>query len=168
MTKRDFFIIALKLFGLDLIVGTLFSTIPNNIIHSLNYIDLTSIMWTSLVFVVTIGLFWLFIAKADWVVGFLNLDKGFKDDRIEFGSLNSSDIIKIGIFVIGGLVMIDFIPKFLSHTYWAFKGNIAGREFDDRDKFNLAVSGLNVLLGYLLVTNYQFVADRFKSKKTGE
>ena len=168
MTKRDFFIIALKLFGLNVIVSTLFSTIPNYMIQSLSYMDLTSIIWTSLVLVVTIGLFWLFIAKADWVVGLLNLDKGFKDDRIEFGHLNSSDIIKIGVFISGGLVMINFIPKFLSHAYWAFKGSIAGREFDHGDQFNLAVSGLNVLLGYLLMTNYQFVADRFKSKKAEE
>jgi hypothetical protein len=77
-------------------------------------------------------------------------------------------LVKIGIFVIGGLLFIKNIPGLLSNVFWAFKGEVAGLEFTEKDKFNLAVSGLNVLLGYLLFTNYEIVASRLNKKKDGD
>ena len=165
MTKRDFLVLMIKLFGLYSAVTTMFSVLPNNIIFALGHLDATIAVWVTVVFVVTIGLFWLLTFKADRLVGFLKLERGFNDDRIELGNIKADDIIKIGTFVIGGLLLIKSIPGLLSNLFWAFKGYIAGIEFGEKDKFNLTVSVLNVLLGYLLFANYDFVARRLTKKK---
>ena len=65
-------------------------------------------------------------------------------------------------------MIVDNIPGLLSQTFWAFKGDIVGQEFSSKDKFNLTVSGLNVLIGYLLITNLNFVSRRLTSKKDVE
>ena len=168
MTKRDFLILMIKLFGLSSAVTSIFSVLPNNVMFSFGHIDITVIIWLVVVSIVTVGLFWLLTFKADKLVDLLKLDKGFTDDRIEIGNIKTEDLVKIGIFVIGGLLFIKNIPGLLSNVFWAFKGEVAGLEFTEKDKFNLAVSGLNVLLGYLLFTNYDIVARRLNKKKDGD
>jgi hypothetical protein len=168
MTKRDFLILMIKLFGLYSIVTTLFSALPGNVIFAMGHFDFTIAVWILVVFVVTMGLFWLLTFKADRLVDLLKLEHGFVDDRIELGSIKPEDIIKIGTFVIGGLLFLRSIPGFLSGTFWAFKGDIAGLEFSEKDKFDLVVSGLNVMFGYLLFTNYDWVAKRLNGKREGK
>jgi hypothetical protein len=113
---------------------------------------------------VVAGLFWLLIFRADKVVAFLRLESGLSNERIELGNLKTDDIIKIGTFVIGGLLIIDNIPQFLSSAYWVVRGNNPNAS----DRYDLAVSGLSILLGYLLVTNYAFVSRIINVKKDSE
>ena len=162
MTKRDFLILMIKLFGLYSAVTTIFSVLPNNVMFSLGQVDIFVIIWIIIVTVIVAGLFWVLTFRADKLVDLLKLEKGFSDDRIELGDIKSEDIIKTGTFVIGGLLIIENIPGLLSQTFWAFRGEVVGFEFTAKDKFNLGVSGLNVLLGYLLFTNYDAVARRLK------
>ena len=131
---------------------------------SLGHLDATVAAWIVIVLVVTVGLFWLLTFKADRLVDILKLDKGFTGDRIELVNVKSTDIIKIGTLVIGGLLFLKNIPALLSNVFWAFKGDITGLEFSEKDKFNLVVSGLNVIAGYLLFTNYDFVSRRLMNK----
>jgi hypothetical protein len=164
MTKRDFLILMIKLFGLYSAVTTIFSALPNNIAFSLRYIDAFIVAWLIIATLITVGLFWLLTFKADRLVDLLKLDKGFADDRIELGNIKAIDIIKTGVFIIGGLLILKSIPGLLSQIFWAFKGDIAGQEFTAEDKFSLTVNGLNLLLGYLLFTNYDVVARRLRGK----
>ena len=168
MTKRDFFILLIKLFGLHSMVIALFSFLPNNIAFAFQQVDIVVIIWTIIVIAIVVGLFWLLVFEADKVVDLMKLGTGFTDDRIELGNLKSSDIVKTGTFIIGGLMIVDHIPGLLSQTFWAFKGEIVGREFNSKDKFNLTVSVLNVLIGYLLITNLNFVSRLLTSKKDME
>ena len=165
MTKRDFFILVIKLFGLFSLVTSLFSVFPNNISFALMYIDAFSLAWLAVAVFVVIGLFVLLVLRPDKVVSLLRLDKGFDDDRIDLGNLKSSDILKLGIFIIGGLLMLDNIPPFLSHTLFAFKGDVSGKVYDTEDKFRWALNAINLLLGYLLVTNYSSVSKLLKRDK---
>ena len=164
MTKKDFFILTIKLFGLYSAMTTIFSVLPNNILFALGQFDAIVGVWIAVALVVTIGLFWLLTFKADRLVSLLKLEKGFMEDRIELGNIKSDTLIKIGTFIIGGILLIKSIPGLLSNLFWAFKGEVAGVEFAEKDKFNLTVSVLNVLLGYLLFTNYDFVAKRLTKK----
>jgi len=164
MTKRDFFILIIKIFGLLSIVTSLFSVIPSNIFFALMDIDVFSLAWIVVAILVVIGLFVFLVFKADKVVGLLKLDKGFDDERIDLENLNSADIVKIGTFIIGGLLILENIPGFLSHTFFAFKGSVVGQVYDMKDKFYWAVSGFNILLGFLLVTNYSFIARLLRTK----
>jgi membrane-anchored glycerophosphoryl diester phosphodiesterase (GDPDase) len=165
MTKKDFFILMIKLFGLSSAVTNIFSVIPNNIAYAISYFDLVSILWIAGVSAIIIGLFILLVFKAEAIVEFLRLERGFEETRIELGNLNSSDVIKIGTFIIGGLMIIRNIPWFLSNTYWAFKNDIAGIPNGSKDSFNWAVNGLNLIFGYVLITNYDLIVKRFKRKE---
>jgi hypothetical protein len=129
-------------------------------------IDALSILWIAIAAFVVVGLFVVLIFKADKVVRLLKLDKGFDDEKIEIGNLKPTDIIKIGTFIIGGLLILDNIPAFLSHSLFAFKGDVIGLEYNSQDKFRWAVSGLNLIIGFLLLTNYDFVAKKLKTEKT--
>ena len=54
----------------------------------------------------------------------------FDEEKIEIGNLKPTDIIKIGTFIIGGFLILDNIPAFLSHSLFAFKGEIIGLEYN--------------------------------------
>jgi hypothetical protein len=164
MTKRGFFVLLIKVFGLNALVAGIFSTIPNNLMVGFSSVDISVILWTIAVVGIFVGICWILVLKADWLAALLKLDKGFSDERIELGNLSSADIMKLGVFVIGGLLLIRSIPDLLSRVFWAFKGELVGTEFNERDKFNFAVSVLNVLGGYLLMTNYDLVSKFFKDK----
>ncbi len=114
---------------------------------------------------VVVGLIILMIMKSDRVVDVLNLDKGFDDSVIELGNLKAEDIIKIGTFIIGGLLLVNNLPKFLSYTYFAFKGSIIAMKYDIVDNTAWGISALNVIVGYLLITNYEFVVKVLKVNK---
>jgi len=169
MTKREFFILLIKVFGLYSAVATLFSGLPSNVLFGINAeIEIVTYVWLVAVTFLVAGLFWILIFKADKLVDLLKLEKGFSDERIELGNIKSQDIIKIGVFIIGGLLIIKSVPLLLNQLFGSFKGEIIGQEFSARDKFNLGVSVLNLLLGYLLFTNYDTIARRLNKKKEGE
>ncbi len=96
MTKRDFFILIIKLFGLFSVVTSLFTSLPSHFSFALMDIDAFSLIWIGLTAIVVVGLFILLIFKSDKVVDLLRLDKGFEDDSIAFGNLSSIEIVKIG------------------------------------------------------------------------
>ena len=165
MTKRDFFILLVKTFGLYTIVVTLFSVLPGNISFALMHADLTAYLWIGVTIIVFFGLLILLIFFAKHIVNLLKLDKGFDDDRIELGNLKKEDIIKLGCFIIGGIIFLKNIPAFLSHTLFAFKEDLAGMNYGGNNKFLWLVSGINLIIGYLLLTKYYWVARIFTSKK---
>lgn len=169
MTKKDFFTVIIKLFGLYLTIEIVFSTIPNNLSFVLTYIDIPGFIWLLFTAAIVVALFIFLIYKANTITSLLKLEKGFDEDRIDFGNLKISDIVKFAVLIIGGLVFIDSIPVFLSHTLFAFKSS-APKGFDTaqnelikyndiKDYLQWFISGLNLLIGYLLFTNYKKVSE---------
>src|SRR5690554_3443535 len=124
MTKRDFFILLIKLFGLISIVTTLTSVIPGNMVFVSISPDPFTVSWVIVVILVVIGLFSFLVFKAEVLVDLLKLDRGFDDDRIDLGNLGASDVVKLGAFIVGGLLILNNIPAFLSHTLFSFKGSV--------------------------------------------
>lgn len=164
MTKRDFFIVLIKVFGLSSVITTIFSVLPGNIYFALLEIDNIAILWIAVTIIIVIGLFLLLIFRSGKIVSLLKLDKGFDNDKIEIGNLQQQDIIKIGVFIIGGFLILENTPGFLSHTYFALKWDVAGVEYTTQEKFDWGLSGLNLIIGFLLLTNYEWVARLFKTK----
>lgn len=165
MTKRDFFILIIKLFGLTTLITSLLSVVPSTFGFAIANMDLFSLVWIILALLLTLGLFALLVLKADKVAQFLKLEQGFDDNRIELGSLAAYDILKIGTFIIGGFLILDNIPAFLSHTLFAFKESLAHHPYETNDNFYWAVSAINIMLGFVLIRNYGFVARLLRSKK---
>ena len=95
MTKKDFFRIIIKVFGLYFLVTFLFSVLPSNIAFVLIDLGWFEIIWLLAVVLIFALLFILLILKPDKIIGWLKLEKGFDEKRIQFEKFNSENIIKL-------------------------------------------------------------------------
>jgi hypothetical protein len=112
MTKRDFFVLLIKLFGLFFMIKGVF-VIP----LILRRPDIVVLISAIIAFAAIFGLFWLLIFRAGQLVDFLKLEKGLSEERIDFGNIKARDIIKIGTFVIGGLLIFKKYPRIPKQRY---------------------------------------------------
>ena len=175
MTKKDFFRLIIKIFGLYSVISIIFSVFPSNMGFAISQIDLISIVWQIGSLILIILLFMFLIYKPDKIISWLKLDKGFDDDRIDFQNFNNTNILKLAVIVIGGIMLIKNIPAFLSHTLFAFKSAV-GNDIDNsvikytslKDYIYWATSFLNILLGYLMITNYSYISKILKEKDKEE
>ena len=165
MSKRDFFILIIKLFGLYSIITSLFSGLPSQLYFISQSFDPLSLTIGLISVSLIIGLFIFLISKANKVVCLLKLEKGFEEDRIEIGKLDSEQIAKIGAFIVGGLVFLNHLPTFLSQTIFSFKASQMGLVQSERDKMLWLADGLNIVIGYLLLTNFEYVGKRIGNNK---
>jgi hypothetical protein len=166
MTKKDFFRIILKLFGLYALISTIFSAIPGNIVYVFMDTEIVGILWLLAVTIIIILLFAFLILKSDTIIKFFKLDKGFDDDRIDFSNFSIENIIKLALILIGGFVMIGAIPSFLSQSYFALRSIIKTVEYqyvlETKDYIHWVSSGVSILLGYFLMTNYSNISKFIK------
>jgi hypothetical protein len=171
MTKKDFFRIIIKILGLYFVISIIFSALPRNFFFVIDKIDLTGILWSIVTIIVTIFLFVFLIYKPDKVIHWLHLDKGFDEDRIDFQNFNIQNIIKLGMIVLGGFLLIKNIPVFLSNTFFAFKSS-AGNDMNSNlirygslwNYINWGTSFLNIIIGLLVLTNYNSISRILKEK----
>jgi len=165
MTKKDFFRILIKLFGLYSIISLLFIVLPSQLFAVMYEIDLigTVLILSNLLIIVLIIKF--LIMKPDIIIKLFKLDQGFDEERLYIEKLNSKNIVKIAALIIGGILLIGNMPKFLSQTYFAFKTDIRGEEFDKNQQIYWATCGLNVVLGYLILTNFEKISNWFKDEE---
>ena len=174
MTKRDFFRIIIKLFGLFQLLIVIFQGVPQFLQLTAYSIDVSSFFFGSIIFGLTIGIFVLLIYKADKIIDWLKLDSGFDEDRIQFENFNSLQIIKLGVILISGFMLLNHFPNLLSQSYLAFKNSastglisaLGASQYPILDYYAWAISGLNVVFGYLLLANYKFVAIWLDNKTT--
>ena len=174
MTKRDFFRIIIKLFGLYALIITVFTYIPTNISYVTFRFEPIVLLWIFGFVAIAVLIYILLIRKTDLIIDFLKIDKGFDDDRIEFGNFNSQKIIQLALILIGGFLIIDYLPDFLQYTYLAFKKEVSpnGLNFMEdfsfgkiTDYFNWVISGLNLIVGYVLLTNYDRITKWLNRKE---
>lgn len=162
MTKKDFFILLIKLFGLYSIITALFISLPQNISFAFagfgRGFDVYYIIYLVVILAVIIGLFVLLIFKSHVIVRILKLEKGFDTDSLEPGKLTAKEIIKIAAVIIGGFLIIDHLPIFIQQTLSAFYSEIQVQTTESINKWNWFINGGNILIGYLLITNLNFVA----------
>lgn len=165
MTKRDFFRIIIKLFGLYVTVIAIFSIIPSYVGLLAAQFDVSSMLMVLVLIAIVIAFIALLIFGSDKIINFLKLDKGFDEDRIELGSLKGINILKLAIIVIGGILIIDNFPIFLSQSYYALKAQVSNREsmldafsYMQADYFQLSVSIISIVVGYLMITNYTSIS----------
>jgi len=162
MTKKDFFRIIIKLFGLYWLVSSLFSTGQFYYLSFLPGVTLPAILIGILIFLVEIIMLYILLVKTDYLINWLNLDRGFDSDIIEFHNFDLNNILKLGVFIIGGTMILDNIAVFLNQTYLAFKIHISSPAdligLNDYSTYRLAVSFTKIILGYLLLTNYPAIS----------
>jgi hypothetical protein len=163
MTKRDFFRIIIRLFGLYSLILTVFNYIPTNLSYVAFQFEPIVLLWIFGASTLVVLIYILLIRKTDLIIDFLKIDKGFDDEQIVFGNFNDKKITQFVLILIGGFLIIDYLPEFLQYTYLAFKNKVSPsglnqiEQFDfgkTIDYFNWIISVINIVVGYLILTNY--------------
>lgn len=168
MTKRDFFRLIIKLFGLYSLILTVFTWIPSNLPFLTYGFELTPILLVLGLALLSLLIFYVLIIKTDAIINFLKLDKGFDDPNITIGSIGTDKILMLGIILIGGLLLIHSMADLILYSCLAFKKEVQKEGFEGilndtfgttADYINWAFSAINTVLGYVLLTNYNKVAN---------
>ncbi len=91
----------------------------------------------------------------------MKLDKGFDDDKFEIYQFNAELILILAMVLIGGMLILDNIPVFVNQAYLAIKSQISPSgdimALNGYSTYHLVVSFTKVVLGYLLITNYNVI-----------
>jgi hypothetical protein len=166
MTKRDLFRVIIKIFGLYWFILTIFGVVPHVVQSFAIGFDLNMILIIIACLFISIGLLLILLFKTNSVVNFLKLDKGFDDENIQIGNLDNEGVLKLAILLIGGFLILDYIPALLFNIVNAFryKANFTTVEGANVDYFDIATGIINIVIGYLLITNYKWLAAYFAKK----
>ncbi|MBA3900606.1 MAG: hypothetical protein H0X62_10415 [Bacteroidetes bacterium] len=165
MTKTDFFRILIKVFGLYSLIVAVFTIFPAQLSFVLMDIGILAIILILGILAFIVFIFLFLIRKPDLIIKWLKLDKGFDNDEIDFKYLETSSIIKISALIIGGILLLDNIPIFLSNSYFAFKTDIARQGLSDQQYITWGTSFINIIIGYLLLANFEKINRWFKRKE---
>jgi hypothetical protein len=162
MTKKDFFRIIIKLFGLYWFISSLFSAGQFYYLFFTSVLTVTSLLMTLLLFLVVLVMLYMLIVKTDFLIDFLKLNSGFDEDRIEFENFGLDNILKLGIITIGGMLILDNIALFLNQLYLSLKIHMTYVSsiinLNGYSIYYWAVSFAKIILGYLLLTNYPAIS----------
>lgn len=161
MTKRDFFRVLIKIFGLYSIILILFTVIPNNISLIAFQLDIRVFVTIFASILISVGLFLVLLFRSDFVIDSLKLDKGFDDEQINLGNLTNESIFKLALLIIGGFLIIDYTPTLLFDLVNAFKSKstFSSIEGNSVNYFDIVVGVINILIGYLFIANYKSIAQ---------
>lgn len=161
MTKRDFFRVLIKIFGMYSLVLSIFTVIPQNISTILFQFDIMILVIILASTMITLGLFLILLFKTDFIIDILKLDKGFDEEQINLGNLTNESIFKLALIIIGGFLIIDYTPTLLFDIVNAFKSKstFSSIEGNSVNYFDIVVSVINILIGYLFIANYKSIAQ---------
>ncbi len=123
MTKKELWTILIKVFGLYALINLIFFQFINDIWYLI--FDTSTFSVISLIVKTVLPTF-LFIAlysNVDNIIRLLRLEKESEEKKIDLGSLNASDIVRIAVFIIGGLLVVENTPSFLNNAFVASKSS---------------------------------------------
>jgi hypothetical protein len=168
MTKRDFFIVLIRVFALFLLLSTFFGVVPSLLPYSYSgslwYFAITVLV----TFAVLVGIFVVLLQHTGKVVDRLKLAKGYDDDRIELGNPNKVMLIRLAILFGGTYLIVDRLPFALLGIFAIFRKNINSYEaisFDaPADNTRLLLNILSIVMGYLLIANNGKLANWMERK----
>jgi hypothetical protein len=166
MTKKDLFVVIIKIFGLYWFILTIFGVLPH-VIQSFAFgFDLNMILVVIASLLISVGLLLILLFRTNSIVNFLKLDKGFDNENIQLGNLDNEGILKLAILLIGGFLILDYIPSLLFNIINAFKyrANFTAVEGTNVNYFDIATGIVNIVIGYLLITNYKWLAGFFAKR----
>ncbi|WP_421805708.1 hypothetical protein [Flagellimonas sp.] len=172
MTKTDLFRVVIKIFGLYCFINALFQLLPSVSVtwgfDSFNFVF-------NLIYLLVMGLIAaLFLSQTDRLIKLFKLEKGFDSTTIDVRNLNAHGLIKFGLVIIGLFMIVENLAPFINFCYWAFKkqvsanglDEIGGSILDQYIDYNWWItSGLNILIGIVVTTNYKRISKLFVEKE---
>lgn len=176
MKTKDFFRLVIKLFGLYLLTFYVINALPTTILPYF-YVFTEGNNWVLSVSPTIMAIFLTVLAcsltfNPDFFIKSLKLEKGFDFDVIGFQHLTPKSILNIGVILIGGWMFIESLAPFLSSSFYLIKSKVATSEeiriqssLDTQGFVRLAANLLNIIIGYLLLSNYPFISTFLLPKK---
>ena len=114
------------------------------------------------------GLSYLFIFKANDIIRWLKLDKGYGEDRIET-KIEPATVLSICIVVIGGLFAADAIPRFVRYLVVFYQSTRPVRWTQNPGLAQLTATGAEIAIGIVLITEQRrvvrFILNRRKASE---
>lgn len=166
MTKRDFFRLMIKLFGLYQFLIVVFTVLPSqfNVMFSDFFSKWITVSSFALLSILTLGIFYFLIKFPDKIIDFFKLDKGFDSEKITINNLSSSAILQIGLILIAGFLIVDNFASFFSKLIYYFKMNFLPEDLRGfQNSEDLIFSGINLILGFILIIFRKQIAEKFSS-----
>lgn len=168
MTIRDFFRILIKLFCVYFLVQIALYYIPANAFGLIYSYDIVwSLVSLIILFAISIVIFVFLTKKIDSIIDWLKLDKGFDQNIIRLGNFNEQKVFSIAVILIGGMLIVDYLPSFLNHLYTSFKQQAGGSNLqgmilgeERTNYFDWGISAMNMIIGYLLIMNHSFLSNK--------
>jgi len=168
MTKRDFFSMLVRLFGLYLLFMT-FLQLPPQFIYLYNTnIGEKAPIWIMMgeILIAIIMLAYL-IGKSDFVVNLIKLDKGFDDPVIQLGALDTSKLINLGVIIVAGSTILSNVSGVLVDGYLLIKAKNNHDPLGIDYQSSWFIQVINVILGWLLLTSRNRVVSWLANKTNG-
>ncbi len=162
MSKRDLFTALVKLLGFYFFLSYFLS-----LLSSLYYLitvkentfgDLLSDIAQHIFLLVVFTLLMLY---GDKIVSLFRLSKGYETDNIAVGSVTAVDIVKVGIFIIGGILIVNNLPYAISWIIQRFTVAIRNENMPTYEKYGAFRAFANLVLGFLMITNFGRIAKWF-------
>ena len=159
----------IKLFGIWFLIDCL-STIPQfnqNLFYVNGTFDTIAFIYTLLFLIINLVLYILIIRflifKSDWIIKKLKLNQNYTETKIDL-NIKSSTIITISIIIIGGITLIDSIPKLFSELFEFVQQKMLMKDYP---KFNMIILHLlKSILGYLLITKSKKITKYIEKEST--
>lgn len=168
MTTTDFFRFTIKTFGLYCFIDALFTLIPN-VSYSGGFSSF-SLTINTVYLVIICGIAYILLFHTDGLIKLFRLERGFDEKDIDFKDFKSEGLFKFAIIIIGLLLITNNIGQFLEYCYLAFKKEVSATGLGESEGSLLhqsldygwwAVSGLNILIGFIMLTNYKRISKLF-------
>ena len=152
----------IKLFGIWILIDS-FSIIPQfsqTFIYMNANKDIEYLFYVILFFGLSILFYFLvvrlFLFKTHLIIDKLKLDKNYIDKKIDL-NIKSSTVISIAIIIIGGITLVDSIPRLLSEIVEFLQQKMLIKEYP---KFSwIILQALKSIIGYLLITNSKRITN---------
>ncbi len=170
MYIKDIFKLFIKLFSIYFAFWGIISFIETILNFALNNFISLSTLWYFTSPIAYILLFVLLFFKTDFLISFLNLNKGFIEEKVNLGNLNSREIIKLSILIVGLILFIENIPEFISHCFYSFKYSTESKMYVDnsynkKEYLRWTITGINILIGYLIIFNHRKISSWIDKKQ---
>ena len=157
MTPKSLFNIILKILGIFFIkdilvsISQIVSAIPIFISSNSSSSDT---LWMLLSAIITLIIYsfiaFLLIAKSELIINWLKLDKGFDQQSIPL-NIHRSTILSISLLVLGGVVLIEEIPKLCQQVIAYFQIKRSSLGMMEPSISYSVVAGVKIMIALILI-----------------
>lgn len=153
MLVRDLLVLLIKTFGLASGLIMLFSNVPLSLFVNFSDEDFYYQFYVVCSLLVSFGVVYFAVFHADKLVKVLRLEKGFENNRIDFGKIDIHGAAWIAVMMVGLLLLVNNLCEMLLAAQQYFSDQMNEIEDVTNAGRNLVLLLLKCTCGYLMVTN---------------